>query len=234
MIQALDHLDFFTQGMQAEVRLAQREAFRVVGDLLAMLDGEALAERQLAQLIQREVDGVVAAIVARTLGAFDAMPVPAELVLIDDGSTDEASDDETVTFEDVLPDIAMTKTANPTSVPETGGDTLFCDMNAAYEGLSDEIKDRIEGLVAEHDYMQAFGHTISGADAAAMRELMGGQPLWLWDNYPVNDADRRRDLYLGAILGRGLDLFEEVDGVWVPMEAVMVPGSSGRCATTAL
>jgi alpha-ketoglutarate-dependent sulfate ester dioxygenase len=55
-------------------------------------------------------------------------------------------------------------------VPETGGDTLFCDMNAAYEGLSDEIKDRIEGLVAEHDYMQAFGHTIAGADADAMRE----------------------------------------------------------------
>jgi len=52
-------------------------------------------------------------------------------------------------------------------VPDTGGDTLFCDMNAAYEGLSDELKDRIEGLVAEHDYMQAFGHTISGADADA-------------------------------------------------------------------
>jgi taurine dioxygenase len=55
-------------------------------------------------------------------------------------------------------------------VPDTGGDTLFCDMNAAYEGLSDEIKDRIEGLVAEHDYMQAFGSTIEGADAEAMRE----------------------------------------------------------------
>ena len=55
-------------------------------------------------------------------------------------------------------------------VPDTGGDTLFCDMNAAYEGLSDELKDRIEGLVAEHDYMQAFGHTIAGADADAMRE----------------------------------------------------------------
>ncbi len=55
-------------------------------------------------------------------------------------------------------------------VPETGGDTLFCDMNAAYEGLSDELKDRIEGLVAEHDYMQAFGHTVAGADGEAMRE----------------------------------------------------------------
>ncbi len=55
-------------------------------------------------------------------------------------------------------------------VPETGGDTLFCDMNAAYEGLSDDVKDQLEGLVAEHDYMQAFGGTIEGADAEAMRE----------------------------------------------------------------
>ena len=68
VIQALDHLDLFAQGVQAEVRLAQREALRVVGDLLAILDGEALAERQLAQLVQREVDGVVAAIITRTLG----------------------------------------------------------------------------------------------------------------------------------------------------------------------
>ena len=37
-----------------------------------------------------------------------------------DGSADEATDDATVTFEDVLPVIQLTKTANPTSVPETG------------------------------------------------------------------------------------------------------------------
>jgi alpha-ketoglutarate-dependent taurine dioxygenase len=55
-------------------------------------------------------------------------------------------------------------------VPDTGGDTLFCDMNAAYEGLSDELKDRIEGLVAEHDYMQAFWSSIAATDAEAMRE----------------------------------------------------------------
>ena len=43
-------------------------------------------------------------------------------------------------------------------------------MNAAYEGLSDELKDHIEGLVAEHDFMQAFGHTVAGAGAQTMRE----------------------------------------------------------------
>jgi taurine dioxygenase len=37
-------------------------------------------------------------------------------------------------------------------VPPVGGDTLFADMYAAYEGLSDEVKARIEGLTAIHDF----------------------------------------------------------------------------------
>ena len=43
----------------------------------------------------------------------------------DDGNTAEDDDDETVPFDDVLPDISVTKTADPTSVPETGGDVTF-------------------------------------------------------------------------------------------------------------
>ena len=39
-------------------------------------------------------------------------------------------------------------------VPEVGGDTLFADMYAAYEGLSEAVKEKIEGRVALHD----FGH----------------------------------------------------------------------------
>ncbi len=37
-------------------------------------------------------------------------------------------------------------------VPDTGGDTLFADMYAAYEGLSDEVKSKIEGKTAIHDF----------------------------------------------------------------------------------
>ncbi|MBX3478842.1 MAG: TauD/TfdA family dioxygenase [Caulobacter sp.] len=37
-------------------------------------------------------------------------------------------------------------------LPPVGGDTLFSDMYAAYEGLSDGVKDRIEGAVAIHDF----------------------------------------------------------------------------------
>jgi taurine dioxygenase len=37
-------------------------------------------------------------------------------------------------------------------VPPVGGDTLFADMYMAYEGLSDEIKECIDGRVAVHDF----------------------------------------------------------------------------------
>ncbi len=43
----------------------------------------------------------------------------------DEENEASASDDETVTVTDVLPEIAVTKTADPTSVPETGGDVTF-------------------------------------------------------------------------------------------------------------
>lgn len=45
-------------------------------------------------------------------------------------------------------------------VPAVGGDTLFSDMGAAYDGLSDDVKDLIEDLDAEHDFMKSFGHTV--------------------------------------------------------------------------
>lgn len=37
-------------------------------------------------------------------------------------------------------------------VPPVGGDTLFSDMYAAYEGLKDEVKAKIDGKVAVHDF----------------------------------------------------------------------------------
>ena len=41
--------------------------------------------------------------------------------------------------------------------PAVGGDTLFCDMAAAYKGLSDELKRQIEGRTAVHDFTYSFG-----------------------------------------------------------------------------
>ena len=51
-------------------------------------------------------------------------------------------------------------------VPPSGGDTLFSDMAAAYEGLDQETKDKIDGMVAVHDYTKAFGHMVSDEQKA--------------------------------------------------------------------
>jgi taurine dioxygenase len=37
-------------------------------------------------------------------------------------------------------------------IPPVGGDTLFADMYAAYEGLTDDVKAQIEGRMAVHDF----------------------------------------------------------------------------------
>jgi alpha-ketoglutarate-dependent taurine dioxygenase len=37
--------------------------------------------------------------------------------------------------------------------PDAGGDTLFADMYAAYDGLLQRIKDRVDGQVARHDFV---------------------------------------------------------------------------------
>jgi len=42
-------------------------------------------------------------------------------------------------------------------VPPVGGDTLFADMFAAYEGLSDEVKEKIDGATAVHSFEHNFG-----------------------------------------------------------------------------
>ncbi len=55
------------------------------------------------------------------------------------------------------------------TVPSSGGDTLFADMYAAYDGLDDKIKDRIDDMTAVHDYSQVFGRTIGPDKKAEMR-----------------------------------------------------------------
>jgi taurine dioxygenase len=42
-------------------------------------------------------------------------------------------------------------------VPETGGDTLFASMYAAYDALSDGLKQTLEGLQALHSSRHVFG-----------------------------------------------------------------------------
>lgn len=42
------------------------------------------------------------------------------------------------------------------NIPEVGGDTIWVDAHLAYEGLSDELKQRLEGLYVTHDFRRSL------------------------------------------------------------------------------
>lgn len=55
------------------------------------------------------------------------------------------------------------------SVPASGGDTLFSDGNAAWEGLPEATRELVAERYAIHDFSLAFGHNLSDADRSEMR-----------------------------------------------------------------
>ena len=55
-------------------------------------------------------------------------------------------------------------------LPAVGGDTLFADMEAAYEGLGDKMRDMVDDLVAVHDFTRVFGRRASPEKLAEARE----------------------------------------------------------------
>jgi taurine dioxygenase len=71
---------------------------------------------------------------------------------------------------------------NAIVIPEAGGDTLWADTNAAYEGLSQPIKDLVDGLTAIHDGNRSFGRLLQALgkgewDGKEFTELTpGGTP----------------------------------------------------------
>jgi alpha-ketoglutarate-dependent taurine dioxygenase len=56
------------------------------------------------------------------------------------------------------------------AVPEHGGDTLFSDMYAAYDGLDAETKRAIDTMTAVHDFTQTFGTSMSAEERREAQE----------------------------------------------------------------
>lgn len=53
--------------------------------------------------------------------------------------------------------------------PEVGGDTIWCDMVRAYEGLPKDVKDRISTMSAVHDVLPSFGGRMTPERRAEVR-----------------------------------------------------------------
>ncbi|MEU3607299.1 TauD/TfdA family dioxygenase [Streptomyces sp. NPDC035033] len=57
-------------------------------------------------------------------------------------------------------------------VPPEGGDTMWADMGAAYDNLSEETKARVEGLTAVHDWVPSWGAVMTEEQIARFRRTL--------------------------------------------------------------
>ena len=94
-------------------------------------------------------------------------------------------------------------------VPAIGGDTMFCDMYAAYEGLDDKTRTRIDGLTAINDFTKAFGHTLDEAGRVAMHEQYPPVEQPVVRTHPESG---RRLLYVNRAFTQSIVGLSEVDG----------------------
>ncbi len=83
--------------------------------------------------------------------------------------------------------------------PPIGGDTLFADMYAAFEGLPDAVKERVEGRTARHDFVRfKIGMRKNGATDEQIAEMEATYPN---PHHPVirtHPETGRKGVYVNA------------------------------------
>lgn len=80
-------------------------------------------------------------------------------------------------------------------VPPEGGNTEFATMRAAYDALPDEVKQKLEGLVAEHSLVYSRSTVSTGALTPEMKAELPGA----WQTMVrVNPVNGRKAIYAGA------------------------------------
>ena len=94
-------------------------------------------------------------------------------------------------------------------LPASGGDTLWADAAAAYEGLSDEVKARIEGRTATHDLLHDFGDRVAPERRAAMAAEFPPQHHPIVRTHPTTAA---KVLFVNASFTSRIDDMVEEEG----------------------
>jgi taurine dioxygenase len=81
-------------------------------------------------------------------------------------------------------------------VPEVGGDTTWCDMEAAYQGLPEELKQSLEGRVAVHDFAHSFGLALGPEELEERREQFPPAEHPVIRTHPVTG---RKCIYVNSV-----------------------------------
>ena len=90
-------------------------------------------------------------------------------------------------------------------VPESGGETGFADMRAAYDALPQSTKERIEGLKAEHSYF--YSRKLAGFDISDEQIEKG--PKAIHSLVHIHPGSGRKSLYIAAHAMRIIGMDEE-------------------------
>jgi taurine dioxygenase len=104
-------------------------------------------------------------------------------------------------------------------VPPTNGDTLFCDMAAAYDGLSEAMKERLDGVRAIHSYLPRFmaSRQIDPSFEANEFELSESQKRELAPvSHPIvrtHPETGRKALFINEGFTVGVEGMDEAEGV---------------------
>ena len=87
-------------------------------------------------------------------------------------------------------------------VPSVGGDTLWTDMEAVYEGLDEDLKKAIEGRTAVHDFVHTFGQAL---DEEAREEKRKEFPAAYHPMVRSHPVSGRPCLYVNPIFTERVD-----------------------------
>ena len=91
-------------------------------------------------------------------------------------------------------------------VPPVGGDTLFADMFAAYDGLSDEVKEKLDGAHAIHSFEHNFGRGMNDEKREEFLEKFPPARHPVVRTHPESD---RKGLYVNAAFTTHIEGLEE-------------------------
>ncbi len=94
-------------------------------------------------------------------------------------------------------------------VPSVGGDTLFSDMVAAYQGLDDELKAKLEGLRAVHDFTRTFGLLL---DPEALAEKQKEFPAIEHPVVRTHPVTGKKAIYVNAVFTSHIVGMEREEG----------------------
>jgi taurine dioxygenase len=92
-------------------------------------------------------------------------------------------------------------------IPESGGDTLFADMAAAYDNLDEGIKAEIDGLTATHDWLPTTAFEYEDLDAVRAQRPPVTHPV-----VRVHPETGRKTLYVNATWTQSIDGMDPTEG----------------------